>query len=80
MSRDTNTIRNIRRRVKKYSARSDDELRELGLALKYKAMVGAKLDTLIPEAFALASLAAERALGMIPYLSLIHISEPTRPY
>jgi len=67
MSRDTNTIRNIRRRVKKYSARSDDELRELGLALKYKAMVGAKLDTLIPEAFALASLAAERALGMIPY-------------
>ena len=67
MSRDTYTIRHIRRLTKKYSANSAEELRELGLALKYKAMVGAKLDTLIPEAFALASLAAQRALKMMPY-------------
>ncbi len=67
MSSDASTIRNIRRLAKKYSAKSDEELRELGLALKYKAMVGAKLATLIPEAFALAVIAAERTLGMIPY-------------
>ena len=67
MSGDASTIRHIRRLAKKYSAKSDEELRELGLALKYKAMVGAKLDTLIPEAFALASLAAQRSLKMTPY-------------
>ena len=67
MSSDTSTIRNIRRLAKRYSSKSDEELRELGLALKYKAMVGAKLDALIPEAFTLATLTAERTLGMKPY-------------
>jgi len=67
MSHDASTIRHIRRLAKKYSSKSAEELRELGLSLKYKAMVGAKLDMLIPEAFALATLAAERTLNMTPY-------------
>jgi len=67
MSRDASTIRNIRRLAKKYSAKSAEELCELGLSLKYKAMVGAKLDRLIPEAFALATLAADQTLNMTPY-------------
>ncbi len=67
MSNDASTIRSIRRLAKKYHAKSDEELREQGLALKYKAMVGGKLDFLIPEAFALATIAAHRTLEMTPY-------------
>lgn len=67
MSHDTSTIRMIRRLTKKYSSSSGAELREQGLALKYRAMTGARLDALIPESFALAAIAAGRAVGMTPY-------------
>ena len=67
MSRDVSTIRQIRRLMKKFSGLSDEELQQRGLALKYNAMTGAKIDALIPEAFALVSLVAERVLKMSPY-------------
>ena len=67
MSGSVGTIRSIARLRKKLSSQTDAGLCELGLSLKYRAMVGAKVDMLIPKAFALASLAAERTLGMTPY-------------
>ena len=64
---DYATIGRIRRFVKQFSKLSDEALQQRGLALKYDAMTGAKIDRLIPESFALVSESARRSTGMIPY-------------
>ena len=46
---------------------SDEELKQKGLSLKYKASTGAKLQQLIPPAFALVCESARRTVEMVPY-------------
>jgi len=64
---DYATIGRIRRFVKQFANLSDEVLQQRGLALKYEAMTGAKIDSLIPEAFAIVSESARRSTGMTPY-------------
>ena len=64
---DYATIGRIRRFVKQFSKLPDEDLQRRGLALKYEAMTGAKIDRLIPESFALVSESARRSTGMMPY-------------
>jgi len=64
---DYATIGRIRRFVKQFSKLSDEALRQRGLALKYDAMTGTKIDRLIPESFAIVSESARRSTGMTPY-------------
>ena len=46
---------------------SDEELKQKGLSLKYQASTGAKLQNLIPPAFALVCESARRTVNMVPY-------------
>ena len=46
---------------------SDEELQQKGLSLKYQASTGAKLQKLIPPAFALVCESARRTVNMVPY-------------
>lgn len=46
---------------------SDEELKQKGLSLKYQASTGAKLQKLIPPAFALVCESARRTVDMVPY-------------
>lgn len=66
-AQDYATIGRIRRFVKQFTNLSDEALQRRGLALKYEAMTGAKIDRLIPESFALVSESARRSTGMMPY-------------
>ena len=58
---------------------SDEELRAKTDEFKKRLAEGETLDDLLVEAYAVVREAATRVLGMRHYLSLIHISEPTRP-
>ena len=64
---DYATIGRIRRFVKQFANLSDEALKQRGLALKYDAMTGTKIDRLIPESFAIVSESARRTTGMTPY-------------
>lgn len=53
--------------AKKLRNCSDEELKQRGLSLKYKATTGSKIAQLIPSAFALVCESARRSVEMVPY-------------
>ena len=60
-------IRKIRGQVNRLGHLGDHELRQAGLELKYQAMLGKPLETLIPEGFALVVESTRRCLGLRHY-------------
>ncbi len=60
-------VQKIRRRAKSLADVSPEELRKLGLSLKYRASVGESIEKLIPEAFPIVIEAIRRSLDMVPY-------------
>ena len=61
------TIRKIRQLSNSLQSLDDEKLKQESLGLKYKAMSGASLKTLIPRGFALVVEAAQRHLGYSHY-------------
>src|SRR5262249_51350948 len=57
----------VRHWENEYIALSDADLRQRGLQLRGRARGGASLDRLLPEAFGLVSVAAQRVLKMRPF-------------
>ena len=57
-------IPKIRSRVRKIESKTDQELKQMSLDLKYRAMTRIPIKRLIPEGFALVVEAAKRHLGM----------------
>lgn len=64
---DFSTTRRIRRLAAALENAPDDELQKRGLSLKYKATMGAKVDDLIPNAFALVMESVRRTTGKTLY-------------
>ena len=64
---DKSLIQHIQQRVSTLRSDSAEQLRQKGLALKYDASVGRKLESLIPTAFSLVIEASRRTLEMTPY-------------
>jgi preprotein translocase subunit SecA len=57
----------IREREKEFSRLSDAELKQYGLRLRGRARGGENLDKLVPEAFGLVCVAAQRTIGLRPF-------------
>ncbi|MCS6850972.1 MAG: preprotein translocase subunit SecA [Gemmataceae bacterium] len=57
----------IRHWEKEFSRLSDEELRKRGLQLRGRARAGQSLDSLLPEAFGLVCVAAQRTIGLRPF-------------
>lgn len=64
---DPSIVQRIRRLAKKLVDCPDEDLQRQGLSLKYRAMTGAKINDLIPQAFALVCESTRRSIGMVPY-------------
>lgn len=65
--RPTELIRTIRRRREQLADLPDEKLREMGVSLRYRASIGAKLRTLIREAYPLVIEAARRTLQLVHF-------------
>ena len=85
------TVKRINAFEPAIQALSDEQLRAKTVEFRERHAQGESLDDLLPEAFAVVREAGKRELGMrhfdvqliggmVLHLSLIHISEPTRPY
>ena len=57
-------IPRIREQVRKIESKTDEELKQMSLDLKYRAMTRVPIERLIPEGFALVVASAKRHLGM----------------
>lgn len=67
LSRGALFIEPIRRWEAEYAKLSDDELKQVAQKLRGRARGGTQLDKILPEAFGLVCVAADRALGLRPF-------------
>jgi preprotein translocase subunit SecA len=58
------TLARINHLEPRYQSQTDDELRRTSLSLRYRALSGESLETLMPEAYALVRESSRRTLGM----------------